>query len=212
MDIEFSDDTESILTQTINEFGTDEFIELSENTNVADASIRVLTEGTAIVKNEEAFPLGVLRREMAARLVQKEGPMSEYLRWLAPVAISPPETKIKVIMSVVQRLGFVPWFILRNEQAYAALVKPTSIIKIFAQYFEGRPAHARNYWTNVRTSLIDAPTDDDQSICYCCPEQFNNHKPHRVEEEDVEVDDNGDSVCPNHPSRLVVPSLDCSDC
>lgn len=206
--------TETILTQTISEFATTDFVEIADEANVTPVGIQVLTGGKiGLVKDSDNFPLGVLDVEVAARLIGKEGQLREHLSSLARIAVAPPETSVQKLMSAVQEIRSVRWIVLRSEGQNFGLVTPRSILKTFSLHFAQQSEQAAEaFWNGLRNSLIKAPPPADPIVCYCCSVSHHGRKPHRVQPGDVVTNVSGDDVCRDHPSTIVIPSIDCTLC
>jgi len=211
MDTEYSA-TETILAQAISDFAITDFFEIDDSADVADVCRRVLTEGVGLVKNQDDFPLGIFDLDVAARLIGKEGPLSTHTRSLVRIAIAPPETDVRTLMSALQEIGGVPWFVLMKEGRYSGLVTPIAILGRFLQHFREEPEQAIAFWSNHRNSLIKAPNPASPKFCFCCPQSLDGKKPHRVEMNDVITNVSGDEVCPHHQPTEVFPSLNCTAC
>ena len=217
MDTEFFDDTETILTQTINELPAKELIVVSDEADVSDVCLQVLTQGECVVENQDHFMLGVLDCELAADLIQKEGALSQYVESLAPLALCPPETEVQTIMSAIQELGVVPWLVLLTEGTGVGLVPPETIFKTLAQHFHpGRRLEAKAFWIDVGGSMIDPkppkPTTGPP-ICYCCPQIHNGQTPHRLVRDQIkDRDRNRKLLCPFHSNQPVNQSIGCTAC
>ncbi|HSE19438.1 MAG TPA: hypothetical protein VLB46_20415 [Pyrinomonadaceae bacterium] len=216
MDIEFSDDADTILTQTINQLPGQELAVVSDEENVSDVCLQVLTGGERVVENQNHFMLGVLDCELAADLIKKEGPLSRYAGSLAPLVFCPPETEMQAIMDAVQELGVVPWFVLLTEGTGVGLVPPPTIFKTLARYFRQRPMDAKAYWIDVGLGMIDRKTpkpSSGPSNCYCCPHSYGGQQPHRLQRSEITDEDNyGNYLCPFHPNQRVNRSIGCTAC
>jgi hypothetical protein len=221
MDVEPSHDNDPILTQLISEFVIKEFIEVSDEEDVSEVCLQVFTHGLHVVQNSDRFPLGVLDYEVATALLGKPGPLSTWVASFAPICVCSPQTQVRDVMFALQEFGLVPWFLLQAEEKIVGLIPSTWIFYNLGQYFRQRPERARRFWTNLKPktlfdtldrSLIDPVIPPSQPLCYCCPNQFNNQKPHRLQPVDVRVDANGNYVCRYHTSQRVIPSIGCTAC
>lgn len=217
MDTEFFDDTETILTRTINELPAKEFFVVSDEANVSDVCLQVLIQGESVVENQDHFMLGVLDCQLAADLIQKEGALSQYVESLAPLALCPPETEVQTIKYAIQELGVVPWLVLLTEGTGVGLVPPETMFKTLAQHFHpDRWLEARTFWIEVGTSLINPKSPKPTTgppICYCCSQIHNGHTPHRLVRSQITNRDRARKlVCPFHSNQPVNQSIGCTAC
>ena len=221
MSSEYYNVNESILTEEIGSLQVKDLILVSDEADVSDVCLEVLTEGERVVENEDHFPLGVLDRELAANLITQEGSLSQYLDCLDPIAFCTPDTQILTLMYAVHELGSIPWFVLKTEQTFNGLVAPSAIFNAFAKYFRSQQRTGKSFWIDLRRnrsltypSLIDPVIPNPgPPNCYCCPFQLNSHKPHRLQHHEIKrVDSKGNYLCPKHPGQRVSQSINGAAC
>jgi hypothetical protein len=183
---------------------------------------------------EQSFPAGALLEQEATQAdyvvvwpershrsaQQQEATLADYVGELSSVGTTPAHIGLRVILNVVLTNGIIPWFVLMEVRKSVGVVSPTTIAQALTHHLRSRGEESLHYLRAYRSGRAYDPgfidvTDPNPNLnpptCFCCPDDYQNQKPHRLARKQLTRDAKGDFLCPYHGQKIT-PSVDCTLC
>ena len=217
--------------------------DLSDDTSLDEACASVFLGGLALVRNKDGFPLGLLDAGLALRWVGRGPGLSERAlrrlgldsapppgqerlshraHQLIPVATAGAAAPLSHLLIGVLSDGVLLPYALLFENRFVGFISATTVSDLLTRYFRSRGAPALDAYFNLfrsgarGQSLID-PLDPGGGggamTCWCCPDDLNGTKPHRVDGRRLSRRRApGAYYCPDHRATVITKSVGCLSC